>query len=73
MHNLRAERYVYLGTFLRSIVWETAFQIALKKCSKEAKGEIGIYRIFAGKKQTNKRNLESNIKRFLHLAVQRKH
>ena len=54
MHNLRAERYVYLGTFLRSIVWETAFQIALKKCSKEAKGEIGIYRIFAGKNQTNK-------------------
>ena len=50
MHNLKVERYVYLGTFLRNVVWERDFQMALRKHSKEAKGEAGIYRIFAGKK-----------------------
>ena len=57
MHNLKAERYVYLGTFLRNVVWEIDFQIALRKRSKEAKGEAGIYRIFAGGKKKNTKQL----------------
>ena len=42
-----------MGTFLRNVAWEINFQIALRKRSKEAKGEAGIYRIFAGKKKQN--------------------
>ena len=43
-----------MGTFLRNVAWEINFQIALRKRSKEAKGEAGIYRIFAGKKNKTK-------------------
>ena len=28
---------------MRTIAWETAFQIALRNCSKEVRGKISIY------------------------------
>ena len=32
---------------MRTVAWETAFQIALRNCSKEARGKLSIYVILA--------------------------
>ena len=43
----------YSGNFLRTVAWETASQVALRNCSKEAREEPGYIGVFA-EKQTNK-------------------
>ena len=41
----------YLRTLLRTIVQETASQIALRNCPKEVRKEPGYVEVFAGKKK----------------------
>ena len=39
---LNVESYVYLGSSLRTIVWETESQITVRNCSKEVKGGVRL-------------------------------
>ena len=52
----------YSQTFLKTIAWEIASQVALKNCSKEAREEPICIEAFAKKK---KGKMQLNIKRLL--------
>ena len=56
---------------MKTLAWETAFQIALRNYSKEIRKELGYIGVFAGK-QTNENNMYSNTKRLL-LITKDKH
>ena len=59
---LIVENYALFEALLRTITWESAFQLALRNCSKEVKEEPGYSGIFTGRK---KKLMQSNIKRLL--------
>jgi hypothetical protein len=44
---------------MRTAAWETVFQIALRNCSEEVRGEARIFRSFY-----NKRQVVGNIKNY---------
>ena len=43
MHDVRVVSSVLFGGKLRTAAWDTAFQIALRNCSKEVGGKVSIY------------------------------
>ena len=43
MHDVRVASSVLFGGKLRTAAWDTAFQIALRNCSKEVGGKVNIY------------------------------
>ena len=48
---LIVENYALFEALLRTITWESAFQLALRNCSKEVKEEPGYSGIFTGRKK----------------------
>ena len=49
MHNVSIVSYVIFGGKMRTLVWETAFQMALRNCSQETREGASLYRSFATK------------------------
>ena len=43
MHNVRVVNFCFIGGKIRTAAWETAPQVALRNCSKEAAGKDRIY------------------------------